>query len=32
VIGFSIIWLALILYSGSNLFERWKTRRSLAEA
>lgn len=32
VIGFSIIWLALILYSGSNLFERWKTRRALAEA
>jgi chloramphenicol-sensitive protein RarD len=32
VIGFSIIWTALILYSASNLFERWKTRRSLAEA
>ena len=32
VIGFSIIWIALILYSASNLFERWKSRRLAAEA
>lgn len=31
VIGFTIIWIALILYSGSNLFEHWKTRRALAQ-
>jgi chloramphenicol-sensitive protein RarD len=32
VIGFSIIWAALILYSASNLFERWRTRRAIAQA
>lgn len=30
VIGFSIIWAALILYSASNLFERWKMRKLIA--
>lgn len=32
VIGFSIIWIALILYSASNLFERWKEKRAVAES